>query len=680
MKKHFFSLFSLVAMLLIGTGSAWAESLQLLYKNSDGLIICKSSSELNGCDYDQKAGDDGKESYFYMPAGTVFYEDDNLCISATVTSSIWPKGWTSAGTHYADHFINLGSTLGSISEDTNISNVSGLTSGNQSTLLLKAKVSGEYTAKIYPTNNTMIGIYMLYTDAEQKVNSGKTGKFIAIQTLTKNTAIDWTVSLEAGKEYYLVATSTNTNLRAQKFSTVTLHNVTVESMPAAGGTIECTPEGKVANGGSLTLTASTNPGYAFLNWTDQEGNVVSEESTYTIASVTEDVNLIANFEMTSLFSLLCKRSDGLIICKSSSELNGCDYDQKAGDDGKESYFYMPAGTVFYEDDNLCISATVTSSIWPKGWTSAGTHYADHFINLGSTLGSISEDTNISNVSGLTSGNQSTLLLKAKVSGEYTAKIYPTNNTMIGIYMLYTDAEQKVNSGKTGKFIAIQTLTKQIAIDWTISLEAGREYYLVATSTNTNLRAQKFVPSYDVTVGTSGFSTFYADCSVSLPNGVTAYVAELNADKTCLTLTEIESGYIPSKTGVVISAAPGQYTFESYWGEVAAMKSVLTGVSTRTLRSSVSGENALYVLSTQNGETAFYQYTGEYIPANKAVLLLSQSLNAPKVRIASGVTSIENIKQEVLGEAPVIFNMQGQKMQEALVPGLYIINGKKVLVK
>ena len=86
------------------------------------------------------------------------------------------------------------------------------------------------------------------------------------------------------------------------------------------------------------------------------------------------------------------------------------------------------------------------------------------------------------------------------------------------------------------------------------------------------------------------------------------------------------------------------------------------------------------MSTQNGETAFYQYIGEYIPANKAVLLLSQSLNAPKVRIASGVTSIENIKQEVLGEAPVIFNMQGQKMQEALVPGLYIINGKKVLVK
>ena len=58
--------------------------------------------------------------------------------------------------------------------------------------------------------------------------------------------------------------------------------------------------GTVTEGGTywynttITLTASANDGYEFVNWTDADGNVVSETASFSL-TVTEDVHYIANF-------------------------------------------------------------------------------------------------------------------------------------------------------------------------------------------------------------------------------------------------------------------------------------------------------------------------------------------------------------------------------------------------
>ena len=73
--------------------------------------------------------------------------------------------------------------------------------------------------------------------------------------------------------------------------TVGTFNVTVAANPAEGGTV--TGAGTYDYGTSVTVTATANEFYVFVNWT--EGDVeVSTDASYTFA-ITEDHDLVANF-------------------------------------------------------------------------------------------------------------------------------------------------------------------------------------------------------------------------------------------------------------------------------------------------------------------------------------------------------------------------------------------------
>ena len=73
------------------------------------------------------------------------------------------------------------------------------------------------------------------------------------------------------------------------------YEITVISNPTDGGTV--TGTGTYAHGASVTLTATANEGYTFVNWT-KDGNVVSNSPNYAI-TVTEDATYVANFELNS---------------------------------------------------------------------------------------------------------------------------------------------------------------------------------------------------------------------------------------------------------------------------------------------------------------------------------------------------------------------------------------------
>ncbi len=68
---------------------------------------------------------------------------------------------------------------------------------------------------------------------------------------------------------------------------------TVSVSATAGGTASASAE-SVEEGGSVTLTATANSGYEFVNWT-LNGVVVSTENPYTV-TITENSEFVANFE------------------------------------------------------------------------------------------------------------------------------------------------------------------------------------------------------------------------------------------------------------------------------------------------------------------------------------------------------------------------------------------------
>ena len=73
--------------------------------------------------------------------------------------------------------------------------------------------------------------------------------------------------------------------------TLLTYNVTASANPSEGGSIS--GAGVYTHGETATLSATSNEGYQFINWTE-EGTIVSEESEYSFA-VTESRELVANF-------------------------------------------------------------------------------------------------------------------------------------------------------------------------------------------------------------------------------------------------------------------------------------------------------------------------------------------------------------------------------------------------
>jgi subtilisin family serine protease len=71
--------------------------------------------------------------------------------------------------------------------------------------------------------------------------------------------------------------------------------IAANAAPVRGGIV--TGGGVVAPGATVTLTATANPGYTFVHWTEG-GNEVTIDATYTFTS-TGNRNLVANFDLFS---------------------------------------------------------------------------------------------------------------------------------------------------------------------------------------------------------------------------------------------------------------------------------------------------------------------------------------------------------------------------------------------
>jgi hypothetical protein len=111
---------------------------------------------------------------------------------------------------------------------------------------------------------------------------------------TGNGIINYTVDANLG-----AARSGTITVQGQSFTVnqvgICSYAINTSATPIAGGTV--TGGGPVACDASVTLTASANPGYVFVNWTES-GTVVSSSPSYTFAA-TASRTLVANFSLST---------------------------------------------------------------------------------------------------------------------------------------------------------------------------------------------------------------------------------------------------------------------------------------------------------------------------------------------------------------------------------------------
>ena len=186
--------------------------------------------------------------------------------------------------------------------------------------------------------------------------------------------------------------------------------------------------------------------------------------------------------------------------------------------------------------------------------------------------------------------------------------------------------------------------------------------------------------YTLAVGETEWATLFLDFNAAIPTNVEAYtVTEVNDGY--VTLTQV-TGVLPAKTGIIVKAAEGNYTF-SYAAEATA------NVEGNLLEGTVTDKNIegeAYVLGVVDGEVGLYKAlangTSWLNNANKAYLPASA---VPNKTVAfygfdwDGTTGIDEVKTEN-GNVKTIYDLTGRRVEAITAPGIYIINGVKRVVR
>ena len=189
-----------------------------------------------------------------------------------------------------------------------------------------------------------------------------------------------------------------------------------------------------------------------------------------------------------------------------------------------------------------------------------------------------------------------------------------------------------------------------------------------------------VTELPVTVTAVGYATFFAPVAVTVPAGVTAHTVTINGE--WATLTAIEGGVIPANTGVVLVAGEGSHNFAITTTDATAT-SALVGTTAATyiaadayvLSNGANGVGFYGAILNQQGNTAFLNNS------HKAYLPMTDGVNAASYsfRFEEGTTGISEVKGEN-GNVKTIYDLTGRRVEAITAPGIYIVNGKKVLVK
>ena len=220
---------------------------------------------------------------------------------------------------------------------------------------------------------------------------------------------------------------------------------------------------------------------------------------------------------------------------------------------------------------------------------------------------------------------------------------------------------------------------------TAALQNGRaeEVWVQDPLTNQPMLAV-FAGKY--TVPASGIGTFSAKAKFTLPEGLEAYYCK-NYDATNGTIAAVAiDGVVPAETGVLLRGTAGAtYTLTGTNAAAAEVTgNALVAVTEQTTIQQTDGDYTNFGLS--GGTFKKVNTAGGTVGANRAYLHIPTSALSPAA-LARGislawdenVTSVSDVRiktDDVRGE---YYNLNGQRVTH-LTKGLYIVNGKKVIIK
>lgn len=182
----------------------------------------------------------------------------------------------------------------------------------------------------------------------------------------------------------------------------------------------------------------------------------------------------------------------------------------------------------------------------------------------------------------------------------------------------------------------------------------------------------------VSVSEAGFATYATTNNVVVPEdeNVKVMTVKVNAAGTAIELNKVKAGtVIPAKTGILVKADQGNHDFVVTSTEGTPLESNNLVAAT----TDVASDGAKYFALTKIGDKVGFALVEKdiVIPAGKAYLEVTKSTPAKFFGLDGEATGINSVKTAKADGA--YYTLEGVKTTKP-VKGLYIHNGKKIVVK
>lgn len=267
----------------------------------------------------------------------------------------------------------------------------------------------------------------------------------------------------------------------------------------------------------------------------------------------------------------------------------------------------------------------------------------------------------------------------KVSGSYTTFTIKQYNSLDTEIQSNTVTGTQNSSYVTSSAIDMKLACTKVTITATAAKDNSFIDNIIISVTQSGTSYENYcttIPSYSVTVGSAGYTTYVAANNVSFPDGATAYIATA-VNPSTIHLEEVLA--VPTGTAVIVKADAGTYDL------TVEASADCDDISSNLLLASdgtVEGDGStILALAKKGGIVGFYPVgDGVFVPEGKAYLDTDGMSVKDFLGFDFGEDGVQSVKngQFTLNNT-AIFNLAGQRMSK-LQHGINIVNGKKIIIK
>lgn len=309
-------------------------------------------------------------------------------------------------------------------------------------------------------------------------------------------------------------------------------------------------------------------------------------------------------------------------------------------------------------------------------------------NLGNITGKVS-DKNMSNGAySAIKGGEIAEICKLPM-GEYKVTIYLKANGNRSA--IIRDVDNSDNGTNTLCSLPINRSSAAKEYSTTLTLyettKIGLTGYTTSTGTNQSadldyIYIQRTGDATEkVSVSDAGYATYATTNNIVVPEGndVEVMTVTVNKDNSTISLNKVEAGtVIPANTGILVKAAAGNHDFV-VTSDKSEESEALTNNDLKAATEDVTSVDDKFFALTKQGEKVGFALVanGVVIPAGKAYLEVPAASAAKFFGLDGEATGINSVKTAKADGA--YYTLEGVKTTKP-VKGLYIHNGKKIVVK